>query len=202
MSATQNLRQSCLLATTCTLLGCVISTSIFATPALIAPETTQSTTHRAPADGTPPAPRGTWNPQPITHNPWYAGANLGVGESADSNIGLSAGLNAGYRINSNVAAEINLLRLPYTNNKSNYLLAGNAAISIPVGQSLDAMGKIGLGIMKSPSKSNFNLLLGGGVNYLIPANALSFGAQLIGTVGTKDAQSFSILGNASYYFGG
>lgn len=171
----------------------LISTSFAATNISIPQETntnpTTSTTEQ----------HGVWNPHPIAV-PWYAGATLGVGESSDSNIGIAGGVEAGYALNSNIAAEFNFLRVPYINKKSNYLFAGNAVISLPLAGSLLGFGKIGLGAMKSPDKSRLALLMGGGVHYYLPSN-LCVGAELLGTVGAHSAQSFSILGSASYYFG-
>lgn len=183
--------------------------SLGAQAIIISPESADhATQHPATAQSTPATPRQVgsqnhpltnWNPQPV-RQPWYAGGSLGVAQSADSNIGLGAGLFSGYRLNSNVAAEFNFLRLPFPGKKHNYLFATNANISLPLNNSLRAFGKVGLGIMKSPDKSRFGLLLGGGINYFAQPS-LAFSTQLLGTVGATEAQSFAILGGGSYYFG-
>ena len=141
----------------------------------------------------------TWDPQPIP-SPWYVGGDIGIGESANSIVGLSTGANLGYAFNSNLAMEFDFLLLPFPNKKNNLLFATNAKISLPLSSQLSAFSKVGIGLMQTPDQSHFALVLGGGIDYFLQTN-LSVGAQLLGSVGTLQAQSFSILASANYYFG-
>jgi len=149
-----------------------------------------------------------WCLKPIPKK-YYVGGLVGLGEGAgNSNIGLAWGGFAGYRFNSNMAGEFIFDRTPRgtANNTAHTNLFGGAVkVSLPFSPRLDGFAKLGLGVVNSgeytgaASSTRFGFLIGTGADYYV-SKSVALSAQLLGTMGGTDADTFAVLGGVAYLF--
>lgn len=151
-----------------------------------------------------------WCTAPVS-KPLYISGMLGFGEgSGNSDLGFAGGGAFGYRFNSNVAGEFDVIRTPQgtgSDTSSTFLFAGAAKLSLPFSPRLSGFAKLGLGVVDNAgsgggsSSTRLGFLMGGGADYQLHRN-LGVGGELLGTFGGTDAGTVAVLGNITYHFGG
>ena len=149
-----------------------------------------------------------WCLKPILKK-YYVGGLVGLGEGAgNSNIGFAWGGFAGYRFNSNMAGEFIFDRTPRGTNTDishTNLFGGAVKFSLPFSPRLDGFAKLGLGVVHdddytgTDSSTRFGFLIGTGADYYI-TKSVALSAQLIGTMGGTNADTFAVLGGVAYLF--
>lgn len=145
---------------------------------------------------------------PVSHK-LYVGAQLGFGEGAgNSDMGFAFGGDLGYRLNRNVAAELDFVRTPIGTNShddgNSFLFGATAKLSLPMTHQVDAFAKAGFGMVHNTvstledTKAAF--IFGAGADYAYSSD-VSFTGQVLGSFGgNSDASTVAMLAGVSYAF--